>query len=134
MNGPVFRYSIRLADRANPPGTYDRLCEELRAFFVARGWEYGMGALGGSVTCYGEVGGPRRAATEGDRHELAEWVRQQRVCAAAQIGELESPPASLTDPITGLEFAVDNLTDQDRLAAALHHEALRKQLARRGSA
>jgi hypothetical protein len=130
MNGPVFRYSIRLVDRANPPGAIDRLGEELRAFFVARGWDYGMGALGGSATCYGDVGGPRRAATEGDRHELAQWLRQHRISATGQVGELEPPPASAMDPVTGLEFAVDNLTEQDRLAAAAYHEELRQRVAR----
>jgi hypothetical protein len=125
MEATAFRYRIRLVDRANPPRTYDRLCEELRAFFAARGWQCGMGSLGGGVTCYGDVGGPRRAATEAERHELAEWVRQQRICATVQIGELESGPASLMGPITGLEFAVDNLTDQDRLAATTYHDELR---------
>jgi hypothetical protein len=128
MAATVFRYRIRFVDRANPPETYDRVCEELRAFFVARGWEYGMGALGGGVTCYGDVGGPRRTATEGDRHELAEWVRQQRVCATVQIGELEAPPAGIMDPISGLEFAVDNLTDQDRTEAAAYHDEMRQRV------
>jgi hypothetical protein len=134
MDACVFRFRIRLAAGVNPPEAIDRFAAGLRAFFAGRGWQAGVGAFGGSATCYGEVGGPECPAAEWDRDELAEWVRRQRICATVRIGELESVPASIITRMRGREFAVDNLTEQDRLAAALHHEELRRQLARLRSA
>jgi hypothetical protein len=84
MGGPYFRFDIELTPERHPSGTMDRLREALRTWIVARGLGYGMGALGGSRHCYGEIG-PDPPATEGVRRALAEWIQEQPVCATVRL-------------------------------------------------
>jgi hypothetical protein len=129
MHDVFFRFDFELTAERNPRGTMARFREELRAWFVARGLDYSMGALGGDRHCYGGVG-PNPPATEADRQALAEWVRGQRVCATVRFGAVEQsyPPADMLAPITDWVFAVDNLTDADRAEAAAYHSEMRRRV------
>ncbi len=130
MDTPVppttrFRYWITFVDRANPPGTCDRIREELRTWITDRGLGYGMGALGGDRNIYGDIGFAP-PATEADRQALTAWLRTRRMCADVQLGQVFDGDYSLMDPIIGLAFAVDGLTGEDRCEAAAYYEDLRR--------
>lgn len=124
-----FRFDIELTPERNPPGTMDRFREDLRAWFVARGLGYGMGALGGGRHCYGEVG-LRQPVSEDDRRALADWVREQRICGTVRLGALEpfAPSADVLRPIADWVFTVDNLTESDRAEAAAYHSERRRRV------
>lgn len=129
MHDAFFRYDIELTPEQNPRGAMDRFQEELRAWFAARGLDYGMGALGGDRHCYGEIG-PSPPATEADRQAMAAWLGVQRIHATVRLGAVEwpHPPADMLAPITDWVFAVDNLTDADRAAAAAYHGEMRRRV------
>jgi hypothetical protein len=127
MHDTYFLYRISLLTEQNPPGTMDRLREDLRAYFVESELDYGMGALGGGLHCYGDVRGKERSVTDKDRQALAEWFRGQRICAVAQLGAIESGETRLR-PITEWVFPVDNLTDADRTEAAAYHVEMRRRV------
>ncbi len=130
MHDAFFRYDIELTPERNPRGAMDRLQDELRGWFAARGLPFGMGALGGGRHCYGEVG-PGPPATEADRQALAAWARGQRIHATVRLGAVEwpHPPADMLAPITDWVFAVDGLTDADRAEAAAYHAEMRRRVA-----
>ncbi len=130
MHDAFFRYDIELTPEQNPRGVMERFSEELRAWFVARSLDYGMGALGGGRHCYGEIG-PHPPATEADRQAMAAWLREQRIHATVRLGSVEwpHPPVDMLAPIIGWVFAVDNLTDADRAEAAAYHAEMRRRVA-----
>jgi hypothetical protein len=129
MGNSYFRFAIELAPGRNPPRTRDRLGEDLRAWFVARGLGYGMGALGGNRYCYGEVG-PDPPATEDDRRAMAEWLRGRRMCATVRLEAVVpfDPSADMLAPITDWVFEVDTLTEQERAEAAAYHADLYRRV------
>jgi hypothetical protein len=59
---------------------------------------------------------------ETDRVALADWIKTQRIRARAKLGSLEEDTEStdLCRDITECIFEVDNLTKEDRKAAARH--------------
>jgi hypothetical protein len=126
VDNAYFRFDIELTPEQNPPGTMDRLREDLRAWFVARRLSYGMGALGGNRHCYGEVG-PDPPATEGDRQAMAEWIRGQGMCATVRLTSVVpfGPSIDMLAPITDWVFPVDTLTETDMAEAAAYHAELR---------
>lgn len=128
MGEVLFLYDFEFVPYQNPPHTKDRFAEELRAFFEARGMDYGMSALGGMVHCRGHVHGKGRPATEDDRQALALWASRQRVCCTARLGALEQDREGIEffRPITEWVFTIDNLTDEDRAEAAAWHESIRQ--------
>ncbi len=132
VNDDFFRYDIELTQERNPPDTpdtLDRFREDLRTWFVERGLNYGMGALGGGVHCYGGIG-PNPQATEEDRSAMADWIRQQRICATVRLDAIvpfDQKPDILS-PITDWVFLVDNLTEADQQEAAAFHAAVRRKI------
>lgn len=126
---PYFRFDIELTPECNPPGLCERLREELRAWIVCRGLEYGMGALGGNRHLYGHIG-PNPPASEGDRAAMAEWLQGQRMHATVRLEAIVPfrEAAPMLAPITDWVFAVDTLTDAERAASAAHHTELRRRV------
>jgi hypothetical protein len=127
MPASHFSYDIEFTPEANPPGTTDTFREALREWIVARHLGYTIGALGGGRHCYGHVGSST-PVTEADRQDMAAWVSRQRICAKARFGSLNDLEPTLLDPITDLVFAVDNLTEADRIAAAEYHFQLKRKI------
>lgn len=99
----LFRYRITFEDFANPPGTCDRVREELRTWVAERRLGFCMGALGGSRCLDGHVGYDPPAG-ETDRQALAAWLWEQRMQATIQLGPIQQGEYSLFDPITDLVF------------------------------
>jgi hypothetical protein len=126
--GWTFVYNIELSSEQNPPGTMDRLREELRKYFVEQGIEYGMGALGGSRHCYGTVHAADRPTAEKVRQDLSEWVKTQPFSGIARFDAANETEAALLEPITDLVCGVDNLTEDDRAEAARYYRELRKRI------
>jgi hypothetical protein len=124
----LFLYDFEFVPYQNPPHTKDRFSEDLRAFFGARGLDYGMSALGGMVHCRDDVRGKGRPVTDDDRQALAAWASRQRVRCTARLGALEQDREDLQlfRPVTEWVFAIDNLTDEDRAEAAAWHERTRQ--------
>jgi hypothetical protein len=125
-----FLYMFEILADLNPPGTLDRFREELRAFFVGRGWDnYGMGALGGNLRLYGDVSRKGQPVTEDDRQALAEWARGQRFRGTVRLGKIESGDSQLRR-ITEWVFEVDNLseTDAERAEIAARHAQFHQQI------
>ena len=125
----LFRYQITLVDFANPPGTCDRIREELRAWITDRELGYAMGALGGSRNLYGYIG-HSPPASEGDRQALIDWLRIRQMCADVQLGPVIEGKYNLMDPINGVTFSVDGLTCADRTEAGDYHANLRQRVER----
>ncbi len=124
----AFVYDIELSSEQNPPGTMDRLREELRTFFVAHNMKYGMGALGGSRHCYGTVQATEREIAENARQAISDWVKTQRISGIARFGSAKDTEPKLLAPITDMVFAMDNLTEEDRCEAARYHTDIRKRI------
>jgi hypothetical protein len=125
-----FLYNFEIPLPLNPPGTLDRFREELRAYFVGRGWDnYGMGAMGGSLHLYGNVGRKDQSVTEDDRQALAAWARVQRFHGTVRLGRIESGDIWLRE-ITEWEFEVDNLSvsEAERAEAAAKMAEFRRKL------
>ena len=128
MPEALFLYDFEFVAYENPPGTMDRFSEDLKAFVKSRGLRIGMSGLGGMVRCQGHVEGLERPVTEEDRQALATWAGRQRVRCTARLGALEQDreDTQYFRPITEWEFAIDNLTDEDRAEAAAWHESIRQ--------
>jgi hypothetical protein len=126
----AFVYDVELLPGQNPPGTFDRLQEGIRAFFVDRRLDYGMGALGGSRHCYGHVVAPGRLAAEDVRRSLAEWVRGLRFRGVARLGPVgpAEPPPALNRTNTSTVVEVDNLTEADKAEAVAYFADLRRRV------
>jgi hypothetical protein len=121
-----FLYDFEIPPNLNPPGTLDRLREAVRAYFASRGWDNcGMGALGGNLHLYGDVGRKGQPVTEDDRHALAEWARNQRFCGTVRLGKIESGDIRLRK-VTEWVFEVDNLSEAERAEAAAYYDKLRR--------
>ena len=127
MHDAYFRFDIEFTPEQNPPGLCDRLREDLRAWIVGCGLDYGMGALGGSRHLYGEIG-PNPPATESDRAAMAEWLRGQRMHVTVRLEAVVpfSEAADMLAPITDWVFTVDTLTDADRAEATAYHAEMRR--------
>jgi hypothetical protein len=125
----LFRFDVELTPERNPPGLYDKLHEELRSWIVARGLDYGMGAIGGGKHLYGQVG-PNPPATDGDRAAMADWLRGQRMHATVRLGSVVtfSEDLDMLAPITDLVFAVDTLTEAERVHAVAFYTQLRRRV------
>lgn len=126
-NQTRFYYRIVIEPAWNPPGTYDRVHEELRAWVTERGFGNGMGALGGSRVLYCEIGSKPRAI-EDDRQALAAWVRECHMSATVQIGPLHTGEIGLLDPVTDIDFDVNALTAEERITAAEQYEKGRRRV------
>jgi hypothetical protein len=126
---PYFRFDIELTPERNPPGLCDWLRDELRAWIVARGLYYGMGALGGSRRLYGQIG-PNKPATEEDRAAMAEWLRGRRMHATVRFGAVVpfSETADVLAPVTDWVFGLDSLAEAERAEAAAFHTELRRRV------
>ena len=90
------------------------------AFLKARHLRVLMGQHGGMANTYGVVHRKRWGVKEKDRVAFAEWIKAQRVRCTVRLGELEEETEStdLVREITEWIFEVDNLTKDDRKAAA----------------
>ena len=97
MGEVLFHYDFEFVSYQNPPHTMDRFTEELRAYFVANGLDYGMSAHGGMVHCRGDVRGKGRPVTEEDREALATCARGQRVRCTALLPPSAAPGTSSGD-------------------------------------
>lgn len=128
MGDRLFLYHFELDPRRNPPHTIERFSEALRAYFEARGLEYGMSGLGGAVHCRGCVFGTGRELTEDDRRALGDWARGQRVRCTARLGALEEDHDDLPlfREVTEWVFEIDNLLDEDRAEAEAWQEEIRR--------
>lgn len=125
-----FLYMFEILADLNPPGTLDRFREELRAYFVGRGWDNcGMGALGGNLRLYGDVNRRSHPVTEDDRQALAEWARGQRFRGTVRLGKIESGDSRLRR-ITEWVFQVDTLseTDAEREEVASRYAEFHRQM------
>lgn len=131
VDGATFVYDVEVFAGQNPPETFDRLQDDIRAFFVGRSLDYGMGALGGGRHCYGQVKTLDRAAAEIARMSLAELVRSLRFRGIARFGPVgpAMPPPDLLQRITDTVVEVDNLTETDKAEAAAFHAELRRRVA-----
>src|SRR4051794_11495246 len=76
--GGAFVFDGEGGPRPDPPGTADRLREDIRPFFADRRMDYGLGALGGSRHCYGHVSAPDPGTADELRRSLADWLRGLR--------------------------------------------------------
>jgi hypothetical protein len=126
--GMIFLYDVEFIPFTNPPYRKDQFSEALKEFFRAGGLDFLMSALGGMVHTCGIVFRKEGEVSQHDRERVAEFIRQQPILATARIGELEQETES-TDyfrPITEWVFAVDNLSDADRVQAAAYHEQIRR--------
>lgn len=130
MDGAAFAFDLELLAEQNPEGTIDRLREDVRAFFVDRHLNYGMGALGGGRHCYGQVVVPDRGAAEDARRSLTAYVQGLRFRGVARFGPVgpAEPPPDLLHPITGTVVEVDNLTQADKAEAAAYFAELRRRV------
>jgi hypothetical protein len=126
---PYFRFDVELTPERNPPGLCDRLREDLRAWIIGRGLDYGMGALGGSRRLYGEIG-PNPPATEGDRAAMADWLRGQRMHATVRLEAVVpfSEAADMRAPVTDWVFTVNTLTEAEQAEAAAYHTHMRRRV------
>ena len=116
----LFLYDVEFPPYQNPPGTKDRCDTDLGAYFVSRGLDYGMSALGGNVRTRGDVRRRRRPVKDADRHALGAWIQTRPVRCIARLGAVERLTGSTEffRDITEWVFEVDNLTDDDRRRAA----------------
>ena len=128
MQEAYFRYDIELTPGQNPPGTMDWLREALRAWFVAGGLNYGMGAMGGDRHLYGDVG-RLPPVTEEHRQAMAAWVRSQPIHATVRLDAVASPypRVHMLTPSTDWVFAVVNLSDAQRAEAVAYHSEMRRR-------
>jgi len=87
-----------------------------------------MGQQGGMANTYGVVHRKRWGVKEADRIALTEWIKVQRILATARLGNLEEDTGKteLVRDITELVFEVDNLTKEDRKAAAAYKKEIEK--------
>jgi hypothetical protein len=127
MVDAFFQYDIEITHGRNPRGTKDWFQESLREWFVRRGLDYGMGAMGGPHV-YGTVG-TQPPATEADRRDLAAWVACQRIDATVRLGPITPNEPDLLTPITDWVFAVDNLTAEEKAAALAYDVEIRQKVA-----
>src|SRR5690348_10622379 len=74
----IFQFRIRFDPSASPLAAKELFQEEMRAWFIQYGFDYGFGALGGCTLIYGDVGRNGADVTLDDRAELAEWLKRQR--------------------------------------------------------
>lgn len=130
----LFLYHMEFPTFANPPNTKSRFEADLMAFLKARRLRVLMGQHGGMANTYGVVHRKRWGVKEEDRIAFADWIKVQRVRCTARLGELEEDTESteLVRAITEWVFEVDNLTKEDRKAAAAYKREINK-LARRKS-
>jgi hypothetical protein len=120
-----FLYRLTLTDRVNPPQRHQELSDAIREWFKCNGVRYGMGALGGSRTIYGTVGGDSEAQLSQIREQFAAWLSQRPVCASIGLGPTKRSEAmNLMDDDWDRLFNVDNLTEQDRNDALAYHTEL----------
>jgi hypothetical protein len=122
-----FRYRIVMEPGTNPPGTYDRVREELRSWIVEHSLGYSMSALGGGRVLTGDIGS-NPPATEAHRQALAGWLRTRHMCATVAVGPMEDDAISWGDPITDVVFVVDTLTCAERVAAAERYAEMRQRV------
>lgn len=133
MHEVYFLFEVEVPPESNPSGTLARLCEDLRGWLNAHGLTYSLGALGGGLRCYGDVG-IEPNATEADRQALAAWLSQQKMFATVRLGPLAWPfsIADLTIPITEWVFCVDNLSEAEKTEAVTAYDERRwKALSRK---
>lgn len=130
MGEVTFVYHVELLAEQNPPGTYDRLREDIRAFFSSHSLAYAMGALGGGHHCYGQVMAPDGQSAEDAKRSLTEVIRRLHFRGVVRIGPVASaePPPDLLQLVTGTVIEVDNLTEGEKAEAAAHFAELRRSI------
>ena len=128
MDSTYFRFDIELTPDQNPPGTMDRLRQDLRVWLVGRGLGYGMDA-GRQPALLREVG-PSRLWPSGTvgRGRVDLWPAAQRHRPAHRSGALRTILQSAC-PITDWVIPVDNLTETERTEAAAVYAELRRMAA-----
>jgi hypothetical protein len=116
----VFRFAFAFPRHENPPGFKVRFENALREYLHSSGVDFGMAGVEDKVYTRGYVRGKERPVTHEDQKALMEWVMAQRIRCNALLGELEEEidALDLFDNKGGSGFVVDNLTEEDRLAAA----------------
>ncbi|MDB5337262.1 MAG: hypothetical protein JWN70_2881 [Planctomycetaceae bacterium] len=128
--GPIylFLYRVKFSPSANPPATISRFEADLKLFLKARHLRSIIGSQGGCTYSYGVVYRKRWGVKEADRVALAEWIKVQRIRGTAMLGDLEedTEETELVREITEWVFKVDNLTQENRQAAAAYQREIKK--------
>ena len=117
-----FLYEVEFPPYANPPHTKERFEGDLSAYLKSHRLRFLMSGLGGNKYTRGVVYRKRWGVKELHRVALADWIKAQRICCIVRLGALEedTDDSLLVREITEWVFEVDNLTKEDRQAAAAH--------------
>jgi hypothetical protein len=112
----LFLFQVDFFPLANPPGTADRFVEALKGYLKERHLRCLIGGQGGTACAYGVVYRKRWGVKEEHRLALADWIKEQPICATARLSDLEEDNDStdLSRKVTGRVFEVDNLNATGR--------------------
>jgi hypothetical protein len=131
--GLGFQFSIEFDDFGIPPGFKERFESTLLEVAVrAKGLDCFLGALGGISHTYGFLWRPGGDITLEDRQAFEESLRAQAMTCEVALGDPEPMESSnIRRKVTERVFELDNLSVQDRQAAAEWKERILSRVPRK---
>lgn len=126
----AIQFRIRFQPHENPPGRVQLFTDALRdQAILGSGLACYFGGLGGGACAYGVIWSEAKPITLADRDHIAAWIRQQPIACRVELGSLEPIDGTdITREVDEYVFSVDNLTDDDRQAAAQREQTLQAKL------